>query len=505
MSLFEAYWSYSYADVIEQSEHKVSSLRRFASWIAFPRSKSKLAPAARALLVAGSLAAVIFVASAAPHLESEKRASPLAHSAHSPSPVLSLAKADDFPLDADFSVETASQTWERRLFAKAEPYDPDSMRFGSQKMQRSIVERVVKAAAVTGSDPALLLSIADKELSFILKAKASTSSASGLFQFIDSTWMTAMKSFGWRHLQQEAQGSPAEGVKPVASISRSEILKLRNDPYLSAVLAAEILKTEGAKISGEIGRGLTAGETYLIHFLGPDDARRFMAKMDQDPQTPAAKLLPRPARANRSIFFASLNGRLKPKSLREVHDAFEAMMMARVDRFRDAEARVPDAVARGERGRRHGLYREQVGKRRRSASQSEAGLAPQAGPSISSRFWTAAPEAPLPRLSSRATRTAWRFASLAKTKSSISSEPLSVVASSRAPSGATGSPNMPRAGVMPGERLAQRRRLGTPRQRVEPERDRDEHPLPEIADGGHEERLAREARMGRDLRQVLML
>ena len=221
---------------------------------------------------------------------------------------------------------------------------PNSMRFGSQKIQRSIVERVVKAAAVTGSDPALLLSIADKESSFILKAKASTSSASGLFQFIDSTWMTAMKSFGWRHLQ-EAQNAPVEGAKPVAPASRSEILKLRNDPYLSAVLAAEILKSEGAKISGEIGRGLTAGETYLIHFLGPDDARRFMAKMDQDPQTPAAKLLPRPARANRSIFFASLNGRLKPKSLREVHDAFEAMMMARVDRFRDAEARVPDAVA----------------------------------------------------------------------------------------------------------------------------------------------------------------
>ena len=344
MSLFEAYWSYSYADVLEQADHKVSPLKRFSRWIAFPRSKSKLAPAARALLVAGSLAAVIFVASATTHPESEKRLGMLARSAHTPSPVLSLAKADDFPLDADFSLDTASHTWERRLFAKAEPYDPDSMRFGSQKIQRSIVERVVKAAAVTGSDPALLLSIADKELSFILKAKASTSSASGLFQFIDSTWMTAMKSFGWRHLQ-EAQNAPAEGAKPVAPASRSEILKLRNDPYLSAVLAAEILKSEGAKISGEIGRGLTAGETYLIHFLGPDDARRFMAKMDQDPQTPAAKLLPRPARANRSIFFASLNGRLKPKSLREVHDAFEAMMMARVDRFRDAEARVPDAVA----------------------------------------------------------------------------------------------------------------------------------------------------------------
>jgi len=349
MSLFEAYWSYSYADVLEQPERKVSPLERFFSWIAFPRSRAKLAPAARALSVAGLLAAVIFfAAAAAPHSETEKRSGLLARNAHAPAPVLSLAKADDVPLDADFSVETAAQTWERRLFAQAEPYDPDLMRFGTQKVQRSIVERVVKAAAETGSDPALLLSIADKESSFILKAKASTSSASGLFQFIDSTWMTAMKAFGWRHLQeqQQANAAPAPDAKPPAALgSRAEILKLRNDPYLSAVLAAEILKHEGAKISEEIGRALTAGETYLIHFLGPDDAKRFMAKMDQDPQTPAAKLLPRPARANRSIFFASLNGRLKPKSLREVHDAFEAMMMARVDRFRDAEARVPEAVA----------------------------------------------------------------------------------------------------------------------------------------------------------------
>lgn len=300
MSLFEAYWSYSYPEVLEKPERKISPAERFFCWIGFPRSKAKLAPALRALSVAGLLAAAIFIAASAPHLATEKRTSPLARSARAPSPVLSLAKADDFPLDADFSLQTAAQTWDRRLFAQSEPYDPELMRFGTQKVQRSIIERVVKAAAETGSDPALLLSIADKESSFILKAKASTSSASGLFQFIDSTWMTAMKAFGWRHLQQEAKAPQTEPAKPAVA-SRSEILKLRNDPYLSAVLAAEILKHEGAKISEEIGRQLTAGETYLIHFLGPDDARRFMAKMDQDPQISAAKLLPRPARANRSL------------------------------------------------------------------------------------------------------------------------------------------------------------------------------------------------------------
>ena len=41
--------------------------------------------------------------------------------------------------------------------------------------------------------------------------------------------------------------------------------------------------------------------------------------------------------------------------------------------------------------------------------------APQASPSINCRFWTAAPAAPLPRLSRRATRTAWRRRSLANT------------------------------------------------------------------------------------------
>lgn len=346
MSLFEAYWSYSYAEVLGRPERKVSTLERFSRWIAFPRNKAKLAPAARALSVAAVLATVIFIAAAAPRPETEKRSSPLARSAHTPSPILSLARADDFPLDSDFSLETAAQTWERRLFAKAEPYDPNLMRFGPQKVQRSIVERVVQAATETGSDPALLLSIADKESSFLVKAKASTSSASGLFQFIDSTWLTAMKAFGWRHgHEQEAKAIQTQGARPaVAGASRSEILKMRNDPYLSAVLAAEILKREGAKISEQIGRTLTAGETYLIHFLGPDDAMRFMAKMDQEPQTPAARLLPKPARANKPIFYASLNGRLKPKTLREVHDAFEAMMLARVDRFRDAEARVPEAA-----------------------------------------------------------------------------------------------------------------------------------------------------------------
>ena len=257
-----------------------------------------------------------------------------------------MAQLDDFPLDSDFSLDAAAQAWERRLSARDAAVGPDAVRFGTQRVQRSIVERVVKAAANTGSDPALLMSIADKESSFSIKAKASTSSASGLFQFVEGTWLRAMKSFGVRYgHEEEANAINDQGDRPaVTPAKRAEILQLRNDPYLSAVLAAEMLKRDGAKIAEQLGRSLSAGETYLIHFLGPDDAARFMAKMDAQPEASAAELLPKPARANRPIFFETKGGKLKARTIREVHEAFEHMMVSRVDRFRGVEDRLPNGA-----------------------------------------------------------------------------------------------------------------------------------------------------------------
>jgi len=87
-----------------------------------------------------------------------------------------------------------------------------------------------------------------------------------------------------------AKAIQGEDEHPViAPRKRAEILQLRDDPYLSAALAAEMLKHDGAKISEHLGRSLTAGETYLIHFLGPEDAERFMTKLDAEPQASAAR------------------------------------------------------------------------------------------------------------------------------------------------------------------------------------------------------------------------
>jgi hypothetical protein len=314
-----------------------------SAWRACAWTRAMLATAARAFSVGALLAAVFVAAAVAPHPEPVKPASPPTRSVRAPSPILSLAQTDDFPLDADFSLEAAGQSWARRLKGKEAEEEAGALRFGAQRVQRSIVERVVQAAVQTGSDPALLMSIADKESSFSAKAKAGTSSASGLFQFVESTWLKAMRTFGWRYgHEEEAKAIRGEDQHPeVTPQKRAEILKLRNDPYLSAALAAEMLKRDGAKIAESLGRPLTAGETYLIHFLGPDDAARFMAKLDAEPQASAARLLPKPARANKPIFYERQGRKMKDRSLREVHEAFEHMMGARVSRYQDVQERLP--------------------------------------------------------------------------------------------------------------------------------------------------------------------
>ncbi|MEF3365465.1 transglycosylase SLT domain-containing protein [Methylocystis sp. 9N] len=275
-----------------------------------------------------------------PRFERFMRAS-RARLALSPLTSLSQPGEDDTALDSDFSLDQAALTWSHRMNDGLD--DPSVIRFGSVKVHESIVEHVVKAAQTTEMDPALLMAIADKESNFSTTAKARTSSASGLFQFVEKTWLTAMKSFGWRHGHGESAAALAgEDAAPrVTAEKRAKILNLRNDPYLSAVLAAEMLKKDSAKIAEKIGRPLTPGETYLIHFLGPDDAARFMKTLQEAPESSAVALLPRPARANKPIFYDQQGRKLRDRSVRQVHEAFETMMDKRTSRYEDVATKLP--------------------------------------------------------------------------------------------------------------------------------------------------------------------
>ncbi len=253
--------------------------------------------------------------------------------------------------DAGGDPAQAAITWARRLpEQEAEPgksvlslapgASSAMMQFGPMRIKRELVETVVRAARNTDTDPALLMSIADKESAFAPTVKASTSSATGLFQFIDSTWLRVVRDFGPQHgLDKEAAAIDSSDGAPSISdpAARRRILGLRNDPYLSAILAAEMLKHDAARIATRIGRELSDGETYLAHFLGPSDAEKFIAKLVSEPRYAAPKLLPKPARANRTIFFTAAKRKAGGLSVADVHQKFETMMDLRAERYRDVE------------------------------------------------------------------------------------------------------------------------------------------------------------------------
>ncbi|PTM42540.1 transglycosylase SLT domain-containing protein [Bosea sp. 124] len=228
--------------------------------------------------------------------------------------------------------------------------DPEQLlTFGPIRIRRHLVETIVRAGKVVGADPTLLMAVADKESSFSTSVQAKTSSATGLYQFIEQTWLGVVSEFGVKHgLAAETKLIGKNGRQFFVSdgAERQRILDLRREPYLSALLAGEMLKRDTLRLEKAMGRHLTGGEIYLIHFLGPDAAQTFIETMEEKPDVKAADLLPKPAQANRPIFYAEAGGETKTLSVSEVHRKFNDMIKVRLDRYSAVRPGAAQAVNR---------------------------------------------------------------------------------------------------------------------------------------------------------------
>lgn len=228
--------------------------------------------------------------------------------------------------------------------------DPEQLlTFGPIRIRRHLVDTIVRAGRVVGADPTLLMAVADKESSFSTSVKAKTSSATGLYQFIEQTWLGVVNEFGHRHgLGAEAKliGRSGRQFTVADGAERQRILDLRREPYLSALLAAEMLKRDTLRLEKAVGRHLTGGEIYLIHFLGPDAAQTFIETMEETPGAKGADLLPRPAQANRPIFYAEAGGETKTLSVAEIHKKFNDMIKVRLDRYSAVRPTAGQAASR---------------------------------------------------------------------------------------------------------------------------------------------------------------
>jgi hypothetical protein len=95
-------------------------------------------------------------------------------------------------------------------------------------------------------------------------ARNPLSSATGLGQFIESTWLRMMRDY-----------------RPdlAANMSRQELLDLRLDPTLSREMVQNLARENESFLRSK-GHQITAGRLYLAHFLGPSGADQALSAQD---------------------------------------------------------------------------------------------------------------------------------------------------------------------------------------------------------------------------------
>jgi len=185
---------------------------------------------------------------------------------------------------------------------------------------RSVVEAAIqRASSATGVDFSFLMKTAGRESGMNPAAKAGTSSAAGLFQFVEQTWLSTLKQHGAKHgyaRYAELIGKGADGRYHVrGEEARKAVMNLRLDPHAASLMAGELTSDHAAYLKGRVGRSPTAGELYAAHFLGPHGSAKLIEAVQTRPGAAAANIFPDAARANRAIFYR--DGR--PASVSEVY------------------------------------------------------------------------------------------------------------------------------------------------------------------------------------------
>ncbi len=176
---------------------------------------------------------------------------------------------------------------------------------GAPAVDGQLVSALRNASATTGTRFDVLLASAKLESGLNNRAQAATSSAKGLFQFVEQTWLATMRAHGATHgLASEAAAVVQRGSQLTVDdpALKQRILAMRTDPTVSATLAGDSLRDVSNHLAQAIGRAPTASETYLGHFLGAGGASQML---HADPARTAASVLPEAGRANPAMFNAA--------------------------------------------------------------------------------------------------------------------------------------------------------------------------------------------------------
>lgn len=186
-------------------------------------------------------------------------------------------------------------SWSRLTATGSSAGEPDGVRLA-----------INRAAQKTGVDFDYLFKQAKSESGLNPNARAGNSSAGGLFQFIDQSWLGAVKLYGAKHglgWAADAIERKSDGSWKVDSSMRQAVFALREHPEASALMAGEFASDNADGLAQSLGRAPNGTDLYFAHFLGLEKATRFLKAEANRPDASAAAMFPREAQANRAIFY----------------------------------------------------------------------------------------------------------------------------------------------------------------------------------------------------------
>lgn len=165
--------------------------------------------------------------------------------------------------------------------------------------QQDIINIITEEANRYGIDPQIMVTMARNESGLNPNIVNESTNATGLFQFLPSTWRGSDKGIGMVQ-KYSNEGLTLEGI---------------SDPRQNARAAALYLR-EHQNAFNNAGIPINGTSLYMGNFLGTQGALDFFSNLQSNPNQSAASIFPKAASKNEAIFYT--NGR--ERSLQEVYD-----------------------------------------------------------------------------------------------------------------------------------------------------------------------------------------
>lgn len=211
--------------------------------------------------------------------------------------------------------QLAALAAERHLALRPLPFRKISI--SNQALQ----DLVTRIGSDSGMDPSYLVRLAVRESGLDPLAQSNSSTAGGLFQFTDGTWLCAVRDFGG------GAGVPAIRIRTDKAgrcvvddpVEKNFILGLRFDPVVSTRITAAVSLRNYRQYQSDFGQLPTWADLYALHFFGVDTGLAFLRLNRTTPYAAAAALSPAGAKANWSIFY---DGQNHPRTVAEIYRNF---------------------------------------------------------------------------------------------------------------------------------------------------------------------------------------